>query len=81
VYLREQTGRITLRKMFAEYTVKIGEKAVGLLCDYQLFVRIMPPTSAILGEDAIRGEERDLLIDVFRAVRTALPAPKIRSDK
>lgn len=55
-YLVEQAGGdITLRKMFGEYAVKIGEKSVGLLCDDQLFIRILPQTTAILGEDAATG--------------------------
>lgn len=56
-YLREQAGdEITLRKMFGEFAVKIGDKSVGLLCNDQLFVRILPETTAFLGEDTPTGE-------------------------
>jgi TfoX/Sxy family transcriptional regulator of competence genes len=56
-YLLEQAGdEITLRKMFGEYAVKIGEKTVGLLCDDQLYLRILPETTALLGAEFATGQ-------------------------
>ncbi len=41
---------ISLRRMFGEYGVFVGEKMVGVLCDNQLFLKPTPGALAALGD-------------------------------
>ena len=46
---------VRVRKMFGEYALYCEEKVVALVCDNQLFVKITPPGSALLGERYAEG--------------------------
>lgn len=41
--------RFTVRSMFGEYALYADGKVVGLICDDQLFVKIMPESAALEG--------------------------------
>ncbi|WP_242041155.1 TfoX/Sxy family protein [Leptolyngbya sp. FACHB-261] len=41
-YVRDQineTGQISFKKMFGEYTIYYGEKVIALICNNQLFIK------------------------------------------
>ena len=40
-------GRFSVRPMFGEFAVYADGKVVGLICDDQLFVKIMPESGAL----------------------------------
>ncbi len=48
-------GIVTYRKMFGEYMIYIDLKPLILVCDNQAYVKILPETKNILGEDALKG--------------------------
>lgn len=45
-------GKVDCKKMFGEYMVYVDEKPVLLVCDDTVFIKILPETKAILGENA-----------------------------
>ncbi len=88
---------ISIRKMFGEYGVWLDDKAVGLVCDDQLFIKPTPAGRA-LAKDApdappYHGAKPSMLIDaelwddaewlcsLVRATADALPAPKPKKPK
>ena len=45
-------GKVDCKKMFGEYMVYVDEKPILLVCDDTVFVKILPETMGILGDDA-----------------------------
>lgn len=45
-------GKVDCKKMFGEYMVYIDEKPILLVCDDTVFVKILPETIGILGDEA-----------------------------
>ena len=52
-------GKVDCKKMFGEYMVYVDEKPVLLVCDDTVFIKILPETKAILGDDAEIGRPYD----------------------
>lgn len=42
-------GRFSARAMFGEYALYAGDKVVALICDDQLYVKILPASAALEG--------------------------------
>ena len=52
-------GKVDCKKMFGEYMVYVDEKPILLVCDDTVFIKILPETKAILGDDAQTGYPYD----------------------
>lgn len=92
-YVLEQIADVrdvSVKKMFGEYCIYVGGKPVAFACDNTVFVKILPQTTAILGEDNETGypydgaklnyvldiDNRDLSVEVLTMLYNILPAPK-----
>ena len=87
--------RFTSRAMFGEYALYADAKAVALVCDDRLFVKIVPASESLAAEceqgppypgakpHYVLGEEQWTnvrnLPKILIAVAAALPAPKKKS--
>lgn len=62
-YIEYVVGQIqansSYRKIFGEYMIYIDGKPVLLVCDDIVFVKILPETKAVLGNDAEKGYPYD----------------------
>lgn len=88
---------ISARKMFGEYGLSCGGKAVGVICYDQLFIKVTPIGQAMadgaeevppyrgakpsLLIDAERWDDADWLANLVRATADALPPPKPKRRK
>ena len=52
-------GKVDCKKMFGEYMVYVDEKPILLVCDDTVFVKILPETKEILGDDTEIGYPYD----------------------
>lgn len=52
-------GKVDCKKMFGEYMVYVDEKPILLVCDDTVFIKILPETKAILGDEAETGYPYD----------------------
>ena len=91
------TDRFTVRAMFGEFALYADGKVVGLICDDQLFVKIMPETAALEGRSerapAYSGSKDFYLVPeavitsdrdlpaVLLAMAATLPFPKPKGSK
>ncbi|MDD3348869.1 MAG: TfoX/Sxy family protein [Bacilli bacterium] len=83
-------GIINYRKMFGEYMVYIDYKPIILVCDNQAYVKMIPETTKILGEDAETGypyqgakehytidvDNKEILHEVCHSLVAVIPLPK-----
>lgn len=81
--------------MFGEYMVYVNDKPVLLLCDNTVFVKILPETTAILGDSAesalpydgakphyvVDPDEKETLAALVRALEKITPVPKKKAAK
>lgn len=93
-YVREQAagaGDVTLKKMFGEYAVYVGDKVVALACDNRLFLKPTPATAERLAHATMAPpypgakphalidewlDDADALASLLRETAAALPPPK-----
>lgn len=47
---------ISARKMFGDYGLYMFNRVMGLVCDDQVFLKVLPGSTRVLGEDAPTGE-------------------------
>lgn len=52
-------GAIRYRKMFGEYMIYLDNKPIFLVCDDNLYVKRLPETTLLLGENAATGYPYD----------------------
>lgn len=50
-----EMGLVSYRKMFGEYMIYVDLKPIILVCDNQAYVKILPETSNLLKENALKG--------------------------
>lgn len=80
-------GEKRYKKMFGEYMVYIDDKPVILICDNNVFVKILPETAAFLKEAetgfpydgaklhyVIDPDDTELLNDIIKVVYACAPA-------
>lgn len=86
---------IRCKKMFGEYMVYVNDKPVLLLCDNNVFVKILPETTAILGDSAetarpydgakphyvVDPDEKETLAALVRALEKVTLVPKKKAAK
>jgi TfoX/Sxy family transcriptional regulator of competence genes len=65
------TGEVRYRKMFGEYMVYVDDKPILLLCDNNVYVKILPPLDEIMsGADKgipYAGAKEHYVVDVDNA--------------
>ncbi|MEY3783968.1 MAG: hypothetical protein RLZZ230_290 [Candidatus Parcubacteria bacterium] len=92
-----EAGRFWVRAMFGEYALYADDKVVALICDDQLYVKILPASeglSEVCEQDApYKGAKLHYLIeesqltkipnlpDMLFAIANSLPAPKPKPKK
>ena len=83
-------GCVRYRKMFGEYMIYCNEKPILLLCDDTVFVKILPETTEILGENApsdfpypgakahyvVDPDDRALINALVKVLEAITPLPK-----
>ncbi len=88
------TGEIRCRKMFGEYMVYVDDKPILLVCDYTVFVKILPVLDDLMA-DAQRGlpyqgarehyildiDDRELTAGVIASLLPVIPLPKPRTSR
>ncbi len=87
---------ISARKMFGDYGLYMFNRVMGLVCDDQVFLKVLPGSTRVLGEDAPTGEAyqgskpyyiiQDLEDDekmalLFRALYEDVPEPKPKKPR
>ena len=97
-YLLDQLGSagldVSARKMFGEYGLYLDRKMVAMVCDDQLFMKVVPGTAPMLTDaelaapypqakphpriDGHRWEDGEWLAELFRTTAAELPSPKPR---
>lgn len=97
-YVCEQiagTGVITYRKMFGEYMAYIDGKPILLICDNQVFVKILPETASILEEKCQKGfpydkaklhyvidaDNKQILVKACNILKQITPLPQKKINK
>ncbi len=85
-----QTGEVTAKKMFGDYTLYCNGKVVGLICDNAFFVKPTEQGRKLLRSEEMRPpydgakpyffiedvDDRDYLSSLVKTTADALPAPK-----
>ena len=95
-YIEYVVGQIqansSYRKIFGEYMIYIDGKPVLLVCDDIVFVKILPETKVVLGNDAEKGypydgakehyiidpDDREIFNEIISVLRRVIPLPKKR---
>lgn len=87
---------ISARMMFGEYALYLYNRVIGFVCDDQVFVKILPGSIRVLGEDAPTGEaypgskpyfivddieDSDLMTRLFRAIYDEVPEPQPKKPR
>ena len=86
---------VRYRKMFGEYMIYCNDKPVLLLCDDTVFVKILPETTEILGEDApsvcpyegakphyvVDPDDRERFNALVAALEAITPIPKKKKQR
>jgi len=82
---------ISARMMFGDYGLYMFDRVLGFVCDDQVFLKILPGSTQVLGEDAPIGEaypgskpyyivqdleDSELMAQLFRALYEDVPEPK-----
>lgn len=84
------TGQIRYKKMFGEYMIYCNEKPIILICDDTAFIKVLPETTAILGEEnkkappyngaklhyVVDVDNKDQMIKLARVLEQIVPLPK-----
>ena len=92
----ENTGNITYKKMFGEYTIYVDSKIVALVCDNQLFIKPTEGGRSFIG-DVVEAppypgaklsfliedkiEDREWISDLISITEKELPEPKPKKKK
>ena len=91
-----ESGTVTSRKMFGEYTVYVDGKVAALVCDNRLFVKPTAAGRAFIGEPVEgapypgakpcfliedRIDDREWLTELMRVTAKELPEPKPKKKK
>jgi TfoX/Sxy family transcriptional regulator of competence genes len=85
----EGIGALRSRKMFGEYCVYVNEKPIDLICDDQVYLKIIPELAEIM-QSAEKGfpyegaseryildiDDRDLAREAVTILERATPLPK-----
>ena len=83
-------GLVSYTKMFGEYLIYCNRKPIILICDDNAYIKILPETTAILGEDwpmqspyqgakpyyLIDPDNHAMLIDLATVLERVIPLPK-----
>lgn len=87
---------ISVRQMFGDYGLYMFKRVMGFVCDDQVFLKVLPGSARVLGEDAPTGESypgskpyyliEDLEDDekmeqLFRALYQDVPEPKPKKPR
>ncbi len=87
---------ISARMMFGEYSLYMFNRVLGFVCDDQVFVKILPGSTRILGEGAPTGEaypgskpyyliedleDDEKMARLFRALYEDVPEPKPKKPR
>ena len=87
---------ISARQMFGEYALYMFNRVMGLVCDDQVFLKILPASTRLLGEDAPTGEaypgskpyyliedleDNEKMAALFRALYEDVPEPKPKKPR
>jgi DNA transformation protein and related proteins len=99
-YLLDQLSGLSglsVKKMFGEYCLYVGNKVVALVCDDRVFVKPTPAGLALLGEPLLNPpykgakphyelpadvlESREQFAQMVLATARALPEPKPKTKK
>lgn len=90
------TGALRYRKMFGEYCIYVNEKPIVLICDDQVYIKIIPELAKIMAEAetgtpyegaseryVLDIEDRDLAQAAINILEqnTPLPKPKRKKQK
>ena len=82
---------ISARKMFGDYGLYMFNRVMGFVCDNQVFLKVLPGSTRILGEDAPTEaayqdskpyyiiqdlEDEEKMARLFRALYEDVPEPK-----
>src|SRR5471030_2163658 len=92
-----EQGRFAVRAMFGEYALYADGKVVGLVCNDQLYVKIMPESAELEDicekDEAYPGSKKFYVVeevelsklknlpDILLSVAKALPLPKKKKKK
>ena len=90
----EGLGDLRMRKMFGEYCVYVNEKPIVLVCDDQVYVKMVPELDELMA-NAERGfpyegaseryildiDNRDLAQEAVAILEQATPTPKLKKRK
>ena len=89
-------GVVRSKKMFGEYALYMFNRVMGLVCDDQVFLKILPASTRLLGEDAPTGEaypgskpyyliedleDNEKMAALFRALYEDVPEPKPKKPR
>lgn len=87
---------ISARKMFGDYGLYMFNRVMGFVCDDQVFLKVLPGSTRILGEDAPTGEaykgskpyyiiqdleDEEKMSRLFRALYEDVPEPKPKKPR
>lgn len=87
---------ISARKMFGDYGLYMFNRVMGFVCDDQVFLKILPGSTSVLGEDAPTGEayagskpyymiedleDNDKMALLFRSLYVDVPEPKPKKPR
>lgn len=87
---------ISARKMFGDYGLYMFNRVMGFVCDDTVFLKILPGSTRVLGEDAPTGEaytgskpyymiedleDNDKMAMLFRALYEDVPEPKPKKPR
>ena len=87
-------GAIRYAKMFGEFMIYCNNKPIFLICDNTAFVKILPQTTEILGENAEQGlpypsakphyivdiDNQDLLVDLAKFLDKITPLRRVAGE-
>ena len=87
---------ISARQMFGDYGLYMFKRVMGFVCDDQVFLKILPGSTLVLGEDAPTGEaypgskpyyiiedleDNEQMARLFRALYEDVPEPKPKKPR
>ena len=87
---------ISARKMFGDYGLYMFNRVMSLVCDDQVFLKVLPGSTRVLGEDALTGEayqgskpyyiiqgleDDEKMALLFRALYEDVPEPKPKKPR
>jgi TfoX/Sxy family transcriptional regulator of competence genes len=87
---------ISARQMFGDYGLYMFKRVMGFVCDDQVFLKVLPGSTRVLGEDASTGEaypgskpyyiiedleDNEQMARLFRALYADVPDPKPKKPR